>query len=62
MNAAYIDKLGYGKHCNSLNASDLKAFLEDIDAYERNLMQYKQDGNYVLFEALESFVEKIKVH
>jgi uncharacterized protein (TIGR00661 family) len=28
MNAAYIDKLGYGKHCNSLNADDLKAFLE----------------------------------
>jgi UDP:flavonoid glycosyltransferase YjiC (YdhE family) len=28
MNAAYIEKLGYGKHCNSLNADDLKAFLE----------------------------------
>jgi uncharacterized protein (TIGR00661 family) len=61
MNAAYIEKLGYGKHCNSLNSDDLKAFLGSIDAYERNLKQYKQDGNYVLFEALESFVEKIKV-
>jgi uncharacterized protein (TIGR00661 family) len=59
MNAAYIDKLGYGKHCNSLNASDLKAFLEDIDAYERNLMQYKQDGNYVLFEALDKYINSI---
>jgi uncharacterized protein (TIGR00661 family) len=59
MNAAYIDKLGYGKHCNSLNANDLKAFLEGIDAYERNLKQYKQDGNYVLFEALDKYINSI---
>jgi uncharacterized protein (TIGR00661 family) len=54
MNAAYIDKLGYGKHCNSLNAIDLKAFLVGIPTFEKNLLGYKQDGNKLLFEQLDS--------
>lgn len=54
MNAAYIDKLGYGKHCNSLNAIDLKAFLVGIPTFEKNLLGYKQDGNKLLFEQLYS--------
>ena len=57
MNAAYIDKLGYGKHCNSLNAIDLGDFLSNFTKYEKNLKQYQQDGNHVLFEALEDYME-----
>ena len=59
MNAAYIDKLGYGKHCKSLNATDLKEFLEGIAVYEKNLAKYNQDGNRVLFEALDGYMEAI---
>jgi uncharacterized protein (TIGR00661 family) len=59
MNAAYIDKLGYGKHCNSLNAADLKIFLEGIVVFEKNLGKYVQDGNCVLFEALDGYIDAI---
>jgi uncharacterized protein (TIGR00661 family) len=59
MNAAYIDKLGYGKHCISLNAKDLKYFLASISKYEKQLKQYKQDGNCVLFKTLEDFFNSI---
>jgi len=54
MNAAYLDKLGYGKHCNSLNAIDLKAFLEGIPIFEKHLLGYKQEGNKLLFDQLDS--------
>jgi uncharacterized protein (TIGR00661 family) len=57
MNAAYIDKLGYGKHCNSLNAVDLRTFLGNLTLYEKQLKQYQQNGNRVLFEALEDYME-----
>ena len=59
MNAAYIDKLGYGKHCNSLNAVDLRDFLGNLTLYEKQLKQYQQDANGVLFEALDGYMEAI---
>lgn len=52
MNAAYIQKLGYGRHFDTLNADNLKAFLFDLNAFEKNLANYKQNGNEVLFGEL----------
>lgn len=56
MNAAYIDKLGYGMHCSTLNEKELKLFLESISIFEKNLAAYKQDGNNVLFEQLDALL------
>lgn len=52
INAAYIDKLGYGMHASNLNAKDLSYFFANLAGYQSNLADYKQDGNKVLFEAL----------
>jgi uncharacterized protein (TIGR00661 family) len=52
MNAAYIQKLGYGRHFDVLNADGLKAFLFDLSLFEKNLSGYMQDGNEVLFAEL----------
>lgn len=52
MNAAYIDKLGYGRHFTELKADYLKAFLYDLDTFTNNLSTYQQDGNSILFGAL----------
>jgi uncharacterized protein (TIGR00661 family) len=60
MNAAYIDKLGYGKHCNSLNAVDLKSFLKDLSLYTKELANYKQSGNTILFNSLALFMKSIE--
>lgn len=54
VNAAYIDKLGYGRHFEMLSADNLKAFLYDVDIFKKNLSAYKQDGNEVLFRTLDS--------
>jgi uncharacterized protein (TIGR00661 family) len=52
VNAAYIDKSGYGRHFASLNADYLKAFLYDLSKFSQNLLNYHQEGNELLFHFL----------
>ncbi len=59
LNAAYIEKCGYGKRAKDLNAEDLWDFLENLNTYRKNLSKYKQNGNEVLFELLERELEKL---
>lgn len=58
MNAAYIQKLGYGRHFSGLTSDGLKAFLYDLDLFAANLSGYNQDGNKVLFSALREELKK----
>lgn len=60
VNAAYIDKLGYGRHFDSLNADHVKAFLYDLDSFRKNLTNYRQEGNKVLFETLDKEIGEIR--
>jgi uncharacterized protein (TIGR00661 family) len=55
VNAAYIDKNGYGRHFEHFTADNLKAFLFDLPQFSSNLLQYHQDGNQMLFQ----FISKI---
>jgi len=60
MNAAYIQKLEYGRHFNSLSADSLKAFLYELPVFEKSLAAYSQQGNAVLFSALKETISKLK--
>jgi uncharacterized protein (TIGR00661 family) len=60
MNAAYIQKCGYGRHLDRLDADGLKAFLYDLPLFQKNLSAYRQHGNQVLFEKLEAIIGQIK--
>jgi len=57
MNAAYIERCGYGRHFDTLNADGLKAFLYDLPVFQKNLAHYKQDGNTRLFEQLDQLLK-----
>ncbi len=59
MNAAYIEKLGYGRHFDTLSADHLKAFLYDLPLFEKKLAAYKQNGNEVLFGELDETLKKL---
>jgi uncharacterized protein (TIGR00661 family) len=59
MNAAYIEKLGYGRHFESLSADHLKAFLYDLSLFEKQLAAYVQNGNEVLFGELDKTLKKL---
>ncbi len=58
VNAAYIDKLGYGRHFENLTADNLKVFLYDLNIFKKNLSTYKQNGNEMLFRMLDEEIKK----
>ena len=58
INAAYVEKLGYGRHFETLEADSLKAFLYDLDSFRKNLSGYSQDGNKQLFKLLDTELSK----
>ncbi len=57
VNAAYIDKMGFGRHFEDFTADSLKAFLFDLPKFSENLKKYNQKGNEILFRLLD---EKLK--
>ncbi|UOG75903.1 UDP-glucuronosyltransferase [Hymenobacter tibetensis] len=54
LNAAEVDKLGYGRHFERLTADNIKAFLYDLSGFEAALASYSQDGNNELFRELDN--------
>ncbi len=59
INAAYIEKLGYGKFHPEFASNPLKSFLYDLDTFEENLSAYKQNGNVVFFKKLDETIAKV---
>lgn len=53
VNAAYIEKLGYGRHLNQFSPDSIKAFIYELGTYRQNLESYAQDGNREIFRVLD---------
>lgn len=60
VNAAYIQKLGYGLHFNEFDSDMIKAFLFDLPLFSTALNQTSHDGNKALFEGLEKIFKSIE--
>ncbi len=59
LNARYLEKLGYGKAAPSLRDPEVvKAFVAAIPACEERLASYDQEGNTVLFKALDGLLDR----
>ena len=56
MNAAYVEKLGYGRHFETITADNLRAFLYDLNNFQSNLQGYHQNGNQELFKLLDQLL------
>ena len=59
MNAAYIEKSGYGRHFDAHAADYLKAFIYDLPIFNERLANYQQNGNAVLFSKLDQFINSL---
>jgi len=59
LNAAEVEKLGYGRHFTALTADNVKAFLYDLSTFEQALVHYEQDGNSELFAHLDAYLSKL---
>lgn len=56
MNAAYVQRLGFGRHFDTITPDNLRAFLYDTDNYKLNLQGYHQNGNSELFRVLDTLL------
>jgi uncharacterized protein (TIGR00661 family) len=59
LNAAQVEKRGYGRHFEELTADNVKAFLYDLSGFEAALSGYQQDGNEELFRQLDEVLDSL---
>jgi uncharacterized protein (TIGR00661 family) len=59
LNAAEVERLGYGRHFPALSADHLRAFLYDLSGFEAALSRYEQQGNEVLFAELDKVLKSL---
>jgi hypothetical protein len=60
LNARYLEKLGYGKGADDLrDPKTVHEFLEVVPDCRKKLASYTQNGNQVLFGAVDEFIDKV---
>ncbi|MGI4740358.1 MAG: glycosyltransferase family protein [Janthinobacterium lividum] len=59
LNAAEIEKRGYGRRFEAITPANVQAFLSELPAYEAALSTYQQNGNEVLFERLREVLAEL---
>ncbi len=59
VNAAYIEKCGYGRHLADFTADGIKAFLFDIETFQGNVGRYHQNGNQETFRKLDEIITMV---
>ena len=59
LNAAYVERLGYGCHCPSASVSAISNFVKKIPSFEKNLKKYRQEGNKALFREVDNGIREL---
>lgn len=58
LNAAYLEREGFGKHARKIDGAVLDAFVAALPSYEARLAAYAQDGNRLLLDALDGLLDR----
>ena len=58
LNARYLQRLGYGRMAEDIDAASVHAFLEAVPDCERALASYRQDGNHLLLAEIDHQLDK----
>jgi uncharacterized protein (TIGR00661 family) len=59
VNAACIEKCGYGRHFSDFSPDGIKSFLYDREEYSDNLSCYSQNGNHDTFHAIDHVIDQV---
>lgn len=59
VNAAYIQKLNYGRHFNEFSSDSIKAFLYDLPLFNKSINGYKHDDNKALFQGIDKIIKSV---
>jgi uncharacterized protein (TIGR00661 family) len=60
MNARYLAYEGYGLSVPEIDAAAVRAFVTAIPAAEERLSRYSQDGNTLLFRAVDEHLDRVE--
>jgi Glycosyl transferase family 1 len=58
INARYLEREGFGQQAEHLDGPAIERFMAALPACEARLATYRQDGNTVLFAALEEQLKR----
>jgi uncharacterized protein (TIGR00661 family) len=58
LNARYLERAGYGRAADEVDAATLGDFLQALPAMQARLAGYAQDGNRAAFEALDGLLDR----
>jgi uncharacterized protein (TIGR00661 family) len=59
VNGRWLQHLGYGRTARAIDAGVLREFLDAVPSCEAKLATHEQDGNRVLFDALDAELSKL---
>jgi uncharacterized protein (TIGR00661 family) len=59
LNALYLEREGFGRYAAAVTESALRSFLDSLPACEERLSRYAQDGNRLLFGALDEQLDAL---
>ncbi len=60
VNAAYVEKLQYGRHFNTFSSDAIKSFLYDLPVFTKALQAFTHDGNASLFSGLDKLCASLE--
>jgi uncharacterized protein (TIGR00661 family) len=58
VNSRYLEKVGYGRHAEHIDAAVLREFLDELPRYQQNLEAYQQEGNSVALSTLDALLDR----
>jgi uncharacterized protein (TIGR00661 family) len=58
INARYLERVGYGMQADHVDRAVLERFVDGVPRCEERLATYTQDGNRVLFDAVNQFLDR----
>lgn len=58
VNSRYLERVGYGRTSEHVDAAVLKDFLADLPRLTDNLARYEQDGNTVALSTLDALLDR----
>lgn len=58
VNARYLEKVGYGRATDHIDATVLREFLAELPRYQASLEAYQQEGNTVALSTLDALLDR----
>jgi len=58
LNARYLERVGYGRGAEHVDAPLLREFLQQLPGFEAHLAGYRQEGNRVALDALDQLLDR----